>query len=74
LSHNFTKENDVWAYGVLCWEIFNYGKKVPYKSEGIKSDLALLNFLQENNVLQKPIACSHDFYIQIMLGCKFLLL
>ena len=47
----FTTESDVWAYGVLLWEIFTFGK-VPYYV--LTNKEVLYKFL--NNYLVRAIS------------------
>ena len=65
----FTTESDVWAYGVLLWEIFTFGK-VPYYV--LTNKEVLYRFL--NNLLvtaeainywsvSKIISSTHNFFV-----------
>ncbi|VEN54615.1 unnamed protein product [Callosobruchus maculatus] len=57
-------KSDVWAYGVVLWEIGTLGA-FPY--EEISND-NILHYLQSGQRLSKPITCTDDHY-QVMLSC-----
>lgn len=64
----FSIKNDVWAYGVTCWEIFRYGKGHPY--EGVVSNsVQLLKALKRGLRLPKPENCDKKSFFEIT-ECK----
>ncbi|MFH4978213.1 hypothetical protein AB6A40_004922 [Gnathostoma spinigerum] len=65
ISQTFTPAGDVWAYGVVLWELTTRGL-VPF--EGIHSDL-LLRMLQEGQRLQRPMSCPLILYQKVMKPC-----
>ncbi|XP_070188150.1 uncharacterized protein [Littorina saxatilis] len=60
----FTSESDGWAYGVVLWEIFSYGRQ-PYYGH---SNEEVVRFLDAGILLQRPDDCPSTIY-HIMLGC-----
>lgn len=60
----FTTESDIWAYGVVLWEIFNYGRQ-PYYGH---SNEEVIRFLDEGILLQRPGECPSTVY-HVMLQC-----
>ena len=48
----FTNKSDVWSYGILCFEIFNFGAQ-PYP--GIFSKIIFNNFIKHIFLQQKKI-------------------
>ncbi|KJH41288.1 hypothetical protein DICVIV_12740 [Dictyocaulus viviparus] len=64
-SETFTFQNDVWAYGVVLWELTTRGL-TPYAG---KKGIEILEFLQANNRLEMPEYCPPMLYNQIMLAC-----
>ncbi|XP_063411968.1 BDNF/NT-3 growth factors receptor-like isoform X2 [Mytilus trossulus] len=60
----FTTESDIWAFGVVLWEIFSYGRQ-PYYGH---SNEEVVRFLDEGIMLQRPDECPSTIY-HIMLGC-----
>ncbi|XP_078343668.1 angiopoietin-1 receptor-like [Oculina patagonica] len=63
-TYIFTIESDVWAYGVLLWEIESGGLK-PYAG---MSTTELISELKKGYRLEKPDGCSEEMY-QIMRSC-----
>lgn len=61
----FTGMSDVWAYGVLLWEIFSKGMQ-PYSE--ISNSSNLLSFLTNGNRLKKPNLCPEIVFL-LMLSC-----
>ena len=62
---NFTMENDIWAFGVLLWELFTYGE-FPYTemtNAEVKAHVG-----EDNRKLQKPEGCKDDVY-ELMCMC-----
>ena len=49
----FTSKSDVWAFGVLLWEIQTMGKQ-PYPA---RSHLEVLEFVCDKGTLDKPASC-----------------
>ncbi|XP_041373977.1 BDNF/NT-3 growth factors receptor-like [Gigantopelta aegis] len=60
----FTTESDVWAFGVVLWEIFSCGRQ-PYFGH---SNEEVIRFLADGLLLQRPEDCPSTIY-HIMLGC-----
>ncbi|XP_033728267.1 BDNF/NT-3 growth factors receptor-like isoform X2 [Pecten maximus] len=60
----FTTESDIWAFGVVLWEIFSYGRQ-PYYGH---SNEEVVRFLDEGILLQRPEECPSTVY-HVMLGC-----
>lgn len=55
----FSSKSDVWAYGVLMWEIFTCGK-MPY---GRATNAEVVEHVQRGQRLEKPRACPRPVYI-----------
>ncbi|XKL64958.1 hypothetical protein PGB90_005044 [Kerria lacca] len=60
----FSSKSDVWAYGVLMWEIFSCGK-MPY---GRLKNTEVVERVQRGIILEKPKACVKEIY-DIMCNC-----
>ncbi|XP_062567366.1 tyrosine-protein kinase transmembrane receptor Ror-like isoform X3 [Saccostrea cucullata] len=60
----FTNESDIWAYGVVLWEIYSYGRQ-PYYGH---SNEEVVRFLDEGILLQRSEECPDTVY-HIMLSC-----
>ncbi|XP_049549466.1 vascular endothelial growth factor receptor 1-like [Anopheles darlingi] len=61
----FSTYSDVWAYGIVLWELFSLGK-VPYP--GMEANQELYNKLRDGYRMDKPQFSNHDIY-DIMLNC-----
>ncbi|XP_077559137.1 tyrosine-protein kinase Btk29A isoform X2 [Haemaphysalis longicornis] len=60
----FSSKSDVWAYGVLMWEVFTCGK-IPY---GRAANAEVVEQVQHGQRLPRPPACPSDVY-QVMRSC-----
>ncbi|XP_015592435.1 tyrosine-protein kinase Btk29A isoform X2 [Cephus cinctus] len=60
----FSSKSDVWAYGVLMWEVFTCGK-MPY---GRLKNTEVVDRVQRGIILDKPKACFKEVY-EVMRKC-----
>jgi len=60
----FSSKSDVWAFGVLMWEVFTCGK-MPY---GRRKNADVVAMVQEGRVLERPRHCPAPVY-GVMAGC-----
>ncbi|OON21558.1 immunoglobulin I-set domain protein, partial [Opisthorchis viverrini] len=60
----FTVESDIWAYGVLNWEVWSGGMR-PYSNY---SDLEVLDLIQTKQLLSCPNNCHPPVY-SLMASC-----
>ncbi|XP_030384777.1 tyrosine-protein kinase Btk29A isoform X2 [Scaptodrosophila lebanonensis] len=60
----FSSKSDVWAYGVLMWEIFTCGK-MPY---GRLKNTEVVERVQRGIILEKPKSCAKEIY-DVMKKC-----
>ncbi|VDK88149.1 unnamed protein product [Litomosoides sigmodontis] len=60
----YSTKSDVWAYGVVLWEICTLGG-FPYPTV---SDKDLLKYLLQGNRLEKPVSSSNEIY-DVMIQC-----
>ncbi|KAJ8725070.1 hypothetical protein PYW07_016028 [Mythimna separata] len=54
----FSSKSDVWAFGVLMWEVFTCGK-VPY---GRMKNSEVADMVQRGMLLEKPKGCLNEIY------------
>ena len=61
-SGAFTKQSDVWAFGVLVWELFSYGE-LPFNG---KSDEEVVRQVEEEGEgLTRPDKCPDDVFLMM---------
>ncbi|XP_017769031.1 PREDICTED: proto-oncogene tyrosine-protein kinase ROS isoform X2 [Nicrophorus vespilloides] len=60
----FTCQSDVWAFGVLLWEIMTLGQK-PYPARG---NVEVLHYVRGGGRLGKPTDCPETLH-SLMLSC-----
>ncbi|OXU31361.1 hypothetical protein TSAR_014934 [Trichomalopsis sarcophagae] len=60
----FTSQSDVWAFGVLMWEITSLGQQ-PYQA---RTNLEVLHHVRAGGRLPKPLNCPARLH-QLMLSC-----
>ncbi|CAK5025366.1 unnamed protein product [Meloidogyne enterolobii] len=60
----FTSKTDVWAYGVLLWEIFSLGY-IPYPG---RDNLEVMRLVVAGDRLDPPIGIQDEIY-ELMLRC-----
>ncbi|XP_060531106.1 tyrosine-protein kinase Btk-like isoform X2 [Cylas formicarius] len=60
----FSSKSDVWAYGVLMWEVFTCGK-MPY---GRLKNSEVVDRVQKGLILEKPKGCYKEVY-DVMRKC-----
>uniref|UniRef100_A0A674JBM4 receptor protein-tyrosine kinase n=1 Tax=Terrapene triunguis TaxID=2587831 RepID=A0A674JBM4_9SAUR len=56
--NRYTTESDVWAYGVVLWEIFSYGMQ-PYYGMAHEE---VIYYVRDGNVLSCPDDCPLELY------------
>lgn len=60
----FSSKSDVWAFGILMWEVFS-GGKMPYLG---LSNNDVVEVIGNGHRLERPGHCPHDIY-DVMRGC-----
>eukprot|EP00794_Sanderia_malayensis_P007312 gene7313-8130_t len=60
----FSSKSDVWAYGILCWEVFS-GGKTPYPA---MENIIVADEIMKGYRMDKPAKCPHNIY-EIMTSC-----
>jgi len=60
----FSSKSDVWAYGVLCWEVFTCGE-MPY---GRAKNPEVVERVQRGQILSMPGNCPAKMY-EVMRLC-----
>lgn len=61
----FSSKSDVWAFGILCWEVFSGGRS-PYSSF---TNPQVAEEVRKGYRLERPINCLPEIYHDIMLKC-----
>ncbi|KMQ87191.1 proto-oncogene tyrosine-protein kinase ros [Lasius niger] len=64
IDRKFTSQSDVWAFGVVMWEITSLGE-YPYS---VKSNSEVLEYVRKGGKLPKPLNCPPMLY-QLMQHC-----
>ncbi|XP_070166803.1 protein sevenless-like isoform X2 [Polyergus mexicanus] len=60
----FNSQSDVWAFGVLIWEVMSLGQQ-PYF---VRTNIEVVDYLREGGRLLKPFNCPSTLY-ELMLRC-----
>uniref|UniRef100_A0A1A9WAH8 Tyrosine-protein kinase receptor n=1 Tax=Glossina brevipalpis TaxID=37001 RepID=A0A1A9WAH8_9MUSC len=60
----FTIQTDIWAFGILCWEILTLGRQ-PYAG---RNNFEVLNFVKDGGRLDQPPNCP-DKLFTLMMQC-----
>ena len=58
-------QSDVWAYGILLWEVFSFGED-PYPD--LLTDKKVMKYVLSSQIMPQPENCPKSVY-KIMLSC-----
>lgn len=61
----YTTANDVWAFGILMWEIFSFGG-IPYP---LHSNQQVVVHVSKGGRLSRPDLCPPQLYSSVMTQC-----
>lgn len=66
----FTCQSDVWAFGVLIWEIMTLGQQ-PYPA---RTNLEVLHYVRNGGRLGRPNNCPEELYVAkyISINCSLM--
>jgi Protein tyrosine kinase. len=66
----FTCQSDVWAFGVLIWEIMTLGQQ-PYPA---RTNLEVLHYVRNGGRLGRPNNCPEELYVAkyISISCSLM--
>ena len=62
----YSRASDVWAYGVLVWEVMSRGQH-PYSEFGMLTEVS--GRVREGYRLQCPAGCDEGVYRMVMMPC-----
>ncbi len=65
LFEKFSREADIWSYGVLVWEVFSKGEH-PYSFLSNKAEI--VEYLKQGKRLSQPSLSDSELY-QLMAQC-----
>nr|XP_022292756.1 proto-oncogene tyrosine-protein kinase ROS-like isoform X1 [Crassostrea virginica] len=60
----FTTQSDIWAFGVLSWEVLTFGQQ-PYQA---RTNIEVLHFVRSGGQLEQPENCPQDIF-ELMRKC-----
>lgn len=60
----FTTQSDIWAFGVLSWEVLTFGQQ-PYQA---RTNIEVLHFVRSGGQLEQPENCPQDIF-ELMKKC-----
>ena len=63
----FSSKSDVWAYGVLCWEVFTCAE-MPY---GRAKNPEVVERVQRGQILSQPTVCPNQVY-EVGVYCRYI--
>ena len=64
----FSEKTDVWAFGVVMWEVFTLAKEQPYSSLSDQEVIENAVNTEEMKLLSKPEHCPEEVY-EVMVQC-----
>lgn len=65
-ENRYSTASDVWAYGVVCWEIMTDGE-MPYSE--CDNLVMVAEMVKSGTILQQPSACPTAVYSNMMVSC-----
>ena len=65
LERMYTTASDVWSFGILCWEVFSYGR-TPYPKMGINE---IVLALSRGYRMPRPDDCPSELFVSLFSMC-----
>ncbi|CAG2239895.1 Tyrosine-protein kinase Btk29A,Tyrosine kinase receptor Cad96Ca,Discoidin domain-containing receptor 2,Tyrosine-protein kinase receptor TYRO3,Putative neurotrophin receptor LTRK 1,ALK tyrosine kinase receptor,Tyrosine-protein kinase ABL2,Tyrosine-protein kinase abl-1,Tyrosine-protein kinase receptor UFO,Macrophage colony-stimulating factor 1 receptor,Leukocyte tyrosine kinase receptor,Tyrosine-protein kinase receptor Tie-1,Receptor-type tyrosine-protein kinase FLT3,ALK tyrosine kinase receptor homolog scd- len=60
----FTTQSDIWAFGVMMWEVLTFGQQ-PYQA---RTNIEVLHYVRSGGQLEQPEHCPEELFV-LMKSC-----